>query len=637
MNKNIVFALPFIIAMSLHASTLVIDTSGNDSFVYQPVLAAFNPHFVSFYNLKPRHFEQYDKIFVILDGSFLQAMHNNLEQHKTIKDPLLLTLIEGIARFRANPTHFLALAFPDTRSVLGYQLSMNLLKKWNMFASCSQTIEPFMQWIMQPDAQRSCSYDTSLLCKRSCSNNSFVPPSHHDDILFLPTNTPTSESSLHPLLPMGLYYRGKHPFFITKASILDAHSVKESFWLLPYKFSLQEEFCRLQQHTLHQLWQQVYMIQKPFQSLKSSTSCAFTVPSTAPRWWCAWTGLDAYAGKEDIAAANILQSGINLLWIELNPEWYLSKNGIKKEQKEDFFKKINAFTAALQQQAQQLNKPVPLLFVGTDLTSNFSQHPVSNPVVDIYGNIYSKVPSFLDVQNFWGPELIDVFKELVCLWPSISNGIALSGIFLDLEMYHAQQQTSHYSGLMDFSDYAWNLFTQQTAHPFLTVQERINYLRIHNLFDHYCTFHYEQMRSLGKKIKHELRALVPDLKIAAYDMTLPYNHIYKGFLAGLSSPTDPVILATFNTRYQPFSYWLEKNNIFIQHLPVVMLSKLASTADFSIIQDLSRHHHGVWFNRFERLEQSRDKKDWGWDFGLEVTPLSTADFTQYLAKTIQSP
>lgn len=118
-------------------------------------------------------------------------------------------------------------------------------------------------------------------------------------------------------------------------------------------------------------------------------------------------------------------------------------------------------------------------------------------------------------------------------------------------------------------------------------------------------------------------------------MNLPHSWFYQGFLAGLSSKEDPVIMATFNTEFYKHTKWLEEQHIYLQHLPVIMLSKLKKYSDFSLIKQLTQENDGVWFNRISRLEEPRDPRLWRWDYGLEVSPLATKDFNDYLWRALK--
>lgn len=273
------------------------------------------------------------------------------------------------------------------------------------------------------------------------------------------------------------------------------------------------------------------------------------------------------------------------------------------------------------------------------MTGNFAHKKVKNPVVTVYGTRYDKIPSPLDFNNFWKEELLDVFDKFFLYWQKISHGIPIAGIFFDFEMYHAQQQSGHYTTLMDFSDCAWHVYSSAVCRPYLknmkTINDKTNYLMKNKLFDHYFKVLEQEAYKIGKRIRAHLKRKAPHLLVGIYDIFLPHNWFYKGMLAGLSTSSEPVLLATFNNDFYSHYSWLEKNNIYAFHMAALLLGKFKKVEDFDLINDVAQYHDGIWFNRISRLEESRDPKDWGWNYGVEVTPLPTECFVDHLAQHIE--
>jgi len=211
--------------------------------------------------------------------------------------------------------------------------------------------------------------------------------------------------------------------------------------------------------------------------------------------------------------------------------------------------------------------------------------------------------------------------------------------FLDLEMYHAQNQASQYTSTMDFSQTAWNLWLKRRpycAQPQVdNPQDRISYLAEHTLLSEYYQVLQQEACILGRKIREYVRSIIPGGLIGVYAINLPHSWFYLGFLAGLSTPTSPIILATFNHRFDQHQKWLEKQKIYAYHMSPYLLSKLQNKSDAALISDLAQVNHGVWFNKISRIAQSREKKDWAWDFGMEVTPLETSVATQLISNEIE--
>ena len=205
-------------------------------------------------------------------------------------------------------------------------------------------------------------------------------------------------------------------------------------------------------------------------------------------------------------------------------------------------------------------------------------------------------------------------------------------------MYHAKDQSGQYTTLMDFSDLAWNTYCDATNQKNLkkikNVHDRIGYLMDTDTCNTYFAELEKQMISIGKMIRERLKKKAPHLLIGIYNIYLPHNWFYKGMIAGLSNVSEPVILATFNNDFYPHCQWLKNNAIYAYHLQVLLLSKFKHVTDFNLISKLSTFHDGIWFNRISRLVESRDPKDWSWDYEVEVTPLSTAVVVKEISSQI---
>lgn len=298
---------------------------------------------------------------------------------------------------------------------------------------------------------------------------------------------------------------------------------------------------------------------------------------------------------------------INLVWFEFNPETFFSSRGKYKNKKDEFIKQVKTIATAFKEIYR--NKKLPKIFVGTDITTNFGIVNPKNHTSDLFGDQYTKIPSPLDLHDFWKPELLDVFDAYCSTLHAI---LPIDGIFLDFEMYHAQEQASSYTELMDFSDVAWRLYqTKRTGAPHIkTAQKRVTYLKNNALFsDYFATLEHEAVR-LGHMIKQHMRNLVPNILIAAYAPTLPSSWFYRGIMSGLSSEQEPLILTTFNTDFYSHYHWLKEHNIHVLHGAPILLSKLDSQESFNLIDELARYHYFVWFNRPSRMVYTNKQNQW---------------------------
>ena len=329
----------------------------------------------------------------------------------------------------------------------------------------------------------------------------------------------------------------------------------------------------------------------------------------------------------------IYHAGFNLLWFELLPEWYLSPHGLRKKQREEYIQRIKRLGMQLRRFFAAHNRPLPKIFVGLNLTSNFKTYPVQNPAQDLYGNTYTKIPCPFDMGHFWKPEVLSIFDEFLT---TFQDTLPVDGVFFDFEMYHAPEQGGMYGDSMDFSDLAWRTYCKQSkdtdAQTFKTVKERVAYLQKEKRFKQYFTALEQASRVLGGTIKQHMRTKKPDIMLAAYAPTLPYSWFYRGIMAGLSSPSEPLLLATFNTDYASHHHWLTKHHIHLLHGSAIMLSKLKQDNDFLIIPSLLTHHDFVWYNRPSRMiyEYSQEELDTIW-WGIEATSFDARKAMQHIA------
>ncbi len=711
-----------VLTNSLYAKAskiLFIDTAGANPYCYDSFIAIAKQHGLEidikpFYELpaEPTWLDQYSGVILSLDGLFLRKLALDLQTEKTVKHPLVRSALETVTQLSKKNNMLIGILLPSVNNhVAVYSLMQFLLHQWHFYdEQTKQLIEPILRLTLSQmltgDAQKSCGYHTSLLCRKTDAleknkndfNITLTDPKTGNLIaqtLPLPHSALQQNQFLKNLIPTALYMCNpsiNNHYFIAKNSFITFGDIQENFLLNPIDTSLRQELFNELQNNIQFIAKQMNSqnglkvsvsesnsshleqkmngipiepsksilgkMNKLLQYLKNKWWNTENIPLSASNisgnemitlachydWtqqgiWCGWTGLDAYKDKELQAAEHILKTGLNLIWIELNPEWYLSIHGIKKDQKEAFLQRINTFTQALQQKSKELNQPIPKIFIGTDITSNFAQQKVQNIATDVFGNTYTKIPSPLDYANLWRTELIDVLTHFITQWQRIGNGVPIAGIFLDLEMYHAQDQTGQYLPLMDFSDLSWQFYCNKQndaqAATARSLEDRVRYLHTNKLFAQYFQILSSGAKDIGKSIKQYIKQVLPEAIVAVYNLTLPSNWFYCGFLSGLSTPKEPIIYASFNNEYQRHKQWLNNKNVYLLHLPVMLLSKIRTIPDFNLIDTLSNNHDGIWFNRIERLEQSRNSTDWPYDFGLEVTPLETDIFIENLNKTIK--
>lgn len=335
---------------------------------------------------------------------------------------------------------------------------------------------------------------------------------------------------------------------------------------------------------------------------------------------------------------------INVAWFEVNPEAFLSERSRSPEKEKELREQLEPIAQELLAQQKETGRPLPKVFVGVELTGNFGKNMPPHAVVDLFGTVYPNIPSPLDLTEFWQKELLAVFDVFCDLF---EKTIPITGIFIDFEMYHAVKQASLYSDLMDFSNTAWQIYcnarqktepsradttvttqnTQSTLDKIAEHETRIAYLVEHARLTNYFHLLEREAYKLGTTIKKHLRTRMPNLLIGAYAPNIPNSWFYRGLLRGLSSPAEPVILATFNTDGSSHYDWLEKQGIYTLNGTALLLSKFRTPHNFTLIDQALLYNNFVWFNKASRIVYDNKKREKSW-WAVEGSPLDQDTLAQ---------
>jgi len=648
MNKQFSLDIIFVAALSINVAcahnVALIDTEGHQSHNYRTLttLLSTDENKVHFYNLyellEGINIALYDSVFFLVSTSFARA----------IKTPLAQSALKPLQDFAHQRNKRLAILLPSPNySPVLHTIAHAIIATLNGIPNYPQQdpqltsiLDAFLRYSLQADAQQGMLYGTTLLNKTESPQptlqqtfNELLAVAHKSSCAHLLPSSQQTTALPAQALPHALVIKNEKnntTFLIGKLTDFTYADREENFFKNSFDVSLRDTFLAQTNHIVHEFLHegsQKNMVEAPSTLRSAMRKDPLTQKSLDPRYsWvkeqgisCAWLSLEDMFGadydaknipqqqRESIrqnALQNCLQfiynAKLNLLWFEFIPEWFLGPYGYRNNKREQFITRIKILAAALKKQFA--NAPMPKIFVGTNVTTNFREQIARNSVTDLYGINYPNIPSPLDIENFWQPELLESIQTFVKLF---DQELPIDGIFLDLEMYHAQTQLGSYNDLHDFSDYAWNLFAQATKKPELTQitkhEARIEFLRNHNLFKNYFMVLEKKAEEIGSRIKNNFQALLPHALVGAYTMTLPSSWFYQGFLRGLSSSQAPVILATFNTDFDGHAAELEKEKIFVVHGAVFMLSKLQRVDDSTAIARLRSHHDFVWFNRASRM------------------------------------
>lgn len=675
-------------------SLLIIDTDGHDQYYYRNLMllaesVGFCVDYRNFYTfLETPQISSYDVVFFItslglfknLQSPLIQKCIKAVQDYASTGNKTIGILIPGMPNF--NETLYkLSLSLIESCGIFTHTKSgAHAIGQLRPYVSTQ------LRAVLKGDAHTAHIYGTTLineqpekvLHKASLSTHPFVVG---NQIVAAPL--PMYQqfcARACATLPAGLYVKNSitgNQYFIGKISEFTFADMPENFFKNPIHLTDRNELLRIAQQMLWEMHQAVTLkgmplaldkpsLELPAQLSLSHMQAAKTKNQQAIKHrlranknyaWilnegisCAWEAPDDYFLYDDASISHmeaqkaaeikvkaldegisfLYDAAINLVWFEFNAEAYLSDHARFKKDKQRFINQVRAIAGQLKRTAQQQKKPLPKVFIGTDITTNFATHPVCNQAQDIFGYTYSKIPSPLDLEKFWKPEVIEPF-DLFC--KTFGSQIPITGIFLDFEMYHAPEQASSYSDHMDFSHNTWQHCCRNlgdgSSCGLNSVAQRVDYLLHNQLFKDYFSHLEQEAALIGRALKDHLRALMPNLLIAAYLPTLPTSWFYRGILRGLSSKDEPVITATFNTDFYSHAQWLGDNNIHLIHGTPLLLSKIQCPENFNLIPKFLQYHDFVWYNRPSRMLYSNKKGKW---WSTEASPLQAKSVAHGIKK-----
>jgi len=674
---------------------LVIDTSGKTAHDYRNLFAlldsvGFKPTYQDFFSfLNQPKIERYETIFFILDGRAAINMNNSHVQK----------CLQSIKNFSDAGNKNIALLLPGDAQLPQFVQGMSLLLN-KCGVPTGKKAQPllasFLRHAFRPDLVDGKLFGTTLINKSGTLTlgprlDTMINNKTQQIVATpLPRQTRSFTQAVQATFPLALFIKNErlnNNYLIMKASRCTFSEFVENFFSNPLNFDTRNERLSALQQTFHEFYTTIrqgtvprtmkykklqlpHVLTKQFVIAQKKKSLKKLKASTrihpAHHWLTqrplslAWLEPGDYFLNDRNPSAELpvhkqielkqkamqrgmdfmYDAGFNLLWFEFNPELFLAHNGLQKNKKTKFVQQVRAIGAALQERFARGNKPFPKVFIGTDITTNYRTNPVHVAAKDFYGQTYSKIPSPLDFTHFWKPELLAVFDAFV---DEFEKYIPIDGIFLDFEMYHAQKQSADFSNVMGFSDLAWKAYVDATGQrnllQYVSVDSRVNHLIKTNKLNHYRNTLTQKAQQLGTKIKNHLHKKKPHLLIGVYAPTPASSWFYRGLLAGLSSKTQPIILATFNTDYYSHAPWLEQQGIYALHGTAIMMSKLTTVTDFNVISRQQELQTFAWFNRPSRMiyKPAQRKNIW---WSSEASPLSaqlTAKEIQKQTKTNKSP
>lgn len=644
---------------------LVIDTTGNQAYRYQlfldlTVSVGFDTTYCSYYDVHKKHLSDYDALFVIWNGYAVQQ-----------KDHLLIKqLLEKLRLYSMKRNSCIGLAFahgmifPD--GLVMPTMENQTTQATQFLTTCSTlltTIDPLyrqdifnaIELFLKAPSARNYDYFTSLAAPQKHFSSHLKLLQEMAPILYknIPviTSLPIKKQNnqVTNALPLALLCINPHTqqkLCITKVPFVAFADIGEPWYFTPNEPYISEQMLEALYQTLSEFYlATINQLQDepPAVLLPAPLHNAAIleqknkIRSEPHSLSCAWMDIapDGQLTQEQALclAQAIKDAHIEILWIRFNPEEYLlsSNLSIRFEQQERYLHHVGLLSSALKDVFKDNRATLPQIFVGLDLTGNYEKIPVNHPVQMIYGQHLPALPSPLDLETFWQPQVVDALKAFVQKWqePTIGNGLPLSGIFFDFEMYHVQPYAQHtktkmqpglYDNLMDFSDYAWDYYVHhhKDAAKATTLEQRIKYLYKHRQFNDYFNVLENRMTFIGHYLYDHIQQILPGARIGAYLPTLPDSWAYTGLLKGMNNKERPILFATLNSRFSPHLNTLIANNIWPLHLGIVLLSRLQKPEDAALLKTVNTYHDGIWYNRFSWLCTPYQSNAW---WSVEATPL----------------
>jgi len=630
----------------------IFDTSKHDAYIYQPTInimkdSGFNVSYHPVDKLldatdKKLNLNQYDVIFFVISPEIIKSTLQSYS-HTTQK---ILNLIK---QYSLLPNKIVALMLPPLRLNIkdpSYALHpifdsaginfMTAYKKNNTdLLVLKQLVDRFLTI---PLECRSITYHTTLSTPNLSSgfkasqniNKKFM------SVAMLPINQNNICDEAKAISPFGMYFFNKEKrnhVIISSASLLSFAGISENFKLCPMSPQIKEKMLASVNQMLFEISQ--ITLNKNSKGIetartlnikKNQTSktihTLFTKKSsnkkTAP-FKIAWMDIpifedDSKRKEQDELVKFIIDYKLDSLWLTLNPHMYYSPIAKHPEKKDSFYKSISNLTKKLSAQAKNQKQKPPSILIGFEIVNNiYKPNLPKKAAVDLYGNSYHDVPNPLD-RNFWENEVKMPLDNFLKEWnkQKISNNIKLSGVILDLEMY-CRETTESFLPTMGFDAELIQKFSNTPI-----VHSSTQYLLSEKKFSSYFNYLSKQAEKLGTELGQFFKEKIPNGIVGCYSPHISVDWFYKNLYKGICSKQNKFRLLTFNSEFNHHKKWLSKNGITVDHLSVLMMSKIGKPSDFKLASDILERHDGIWLNKFSRMTE-KTHNDWSL---LEQTPMS---------------
>lgn len=660
-------------------SLVMIDTTHRERFLYQPfiqMIEAMN------WNVKYLGVDQIMDLdnpdlnlsemaaFFIFGIEFLKSMSTSPVAKK------VLTLLDN---FCQQPNKLVGLIFPS----LNVNPQINLLAQFEPLFSPlgihgiqveqNKRVNDFVvvanAFLTRPPESRPIQYHTTLVQPRGGINffNPRIKQILDEDSAFLKV-LPTAEKYSQQValtMPYGVCWFNpmkKNYIFISNQTMLSFSGITESCHFCPSDFNLRKEILSgirdmieqlplIKSVDLSQTPTQVSVADDPIKSFGQDIKSDDQYPLRKTAWMelnvfepfqfdlkVSTTSQDEKIAQQQLQQDQLIKyiadAKLDALWISVSPNMFYSPIAKKVGQEKNLASSISTFTKKLKALVDAEHLQVPKILVGFEITNNIYEPNYPKPCAhDLYDNSYFDVPDPLD-QNFWYNEVKFPFEKFVDMWnnPDINNGVPLSGLMIDLEMY-CRKTTGIFLSTMGFNNRNFNLFLHANDFPTqkMSLSEIINFCTDKKVTSKYFDFLEQQSCELGRELKTFCTQKVPGCLIACYMPNILISWFYKGFYQGLSDEQNPVHLFSFNSEFLNHKKWFDESKINATHSSVLLLSKIVGKESFKWIDEIQRHHHGIWFNRWSRTVEPHIPNDWTAVEKLQIPQDLYPEFMQHVA------
>jgi hypothetical protein len=656
---------------------IIVDTTHRERFLYQTFIQMFE---AMNWNVKYLGVDQVMDLegqdlnlsgstaFFIFGIEFLKAIGVSAAAQK------VLTLLNN---FCQNPNKLVGLIFPSLNinpqvnlieklepvfSPLGIQVKTEQNKCVNDFITVVNA------FLTKPPESRPIQYHTTLVHPHA--GTSFYTPAikqildeSAESLKVLPASVKYSQV-VSATMPYGVYWFNpikQNHVFITNQTMLAFSGITENCHFCPCDFNLRKEMLAgirdmiIQIPTIKPLDTSQTSTQSNGKDLIEAFGHTIKIDNKYPLRKTAWMELCVFEPlqfdstvsttfqddkirqqqlQQDQLIRYIADAKLDALWVSLCPNMFYSPVARKISKENALRDTISVFTKKLKTLMEAEKLEIPKILVGFEITNNIYEPNLPKPCArDIYDNTYFDVPDPLN-QNFWCNEVQQPFEKFAEIWknPEINNGIPLSGLMIDLEMY-CRRTAGIFLSTMGFNNRNFNSFLHRNKFPTqkMSINEMARLCIDKKLTSKYFDFLEQRAFELGQSLKNSFAQKIPDCIIACYMPNILISWFYKGLYQGLSDDQHPVHLFSFNAEFLNHKKWFEDNKINATHSSVLLLSKIVDKQSFQCVDEIQKHHHGIWFNRWSRTVEPRISNDWTAVEKLGIPDEMYPEFMQHIA------